>query len=228
MFLESMRNIVMIFGAIIAMYYTFIVINRFNLDSKSNLNKFLKDQYDVSLTALNNTNSDSEEFENIKLLVEERKYKALIGVPSVTNTCARYLLSLDEKSRFINLYVDVHQEIDFCEKNNKFEYGYGLKTKWIRKLKIWLGLILYLLCALLAIYTPLLYGSKEKFREDVYEKIVVHYSEAVFWFIAIVWLIFWGYAAFRFVQYSAKVNLTETLVEQKPIFKIENLFKFFK
>lgn len=225
MFLESIRNIVMIFGALIAMYYTFNLINRFILDSKSSLTKFLKDQYDISLTALNNTDSTIKEYEDIKLLVLDRKYKALIGTPYVTNNCAKYLLSLEDKSRFINLYTDVHQDVEFNEKNNKFEYAFGLRTKWIRKFKIYTGLILYMICALLALYTPMFYGSMPNFRKNFYDKVVANYSESVFWFIAIIWILFWGYAAFRCVKYSARINLTEILVEQKPIFKLESLFK---
>ena len=228
MFLESIRNIVMIFGAFVAMYYTFNLINRFNLDSKSNTNKFLKDQYDVSLTVLNNTELESSEYKDIKFLVEERKYKALIGVPTVTKNCAKYLLSLDDRSRFINLYIDTHKDVEFNEEENKFEFGFGLRTKWIRKLKIWISVLFYFICAFIALYTHVLFelfGSKDAFKKSVYDKIVVSFSESVFWFIAIIWVVFWGYTAYIFIKYAAKINLAEKLVAQKTDFNFKNLLR---
>lgn len=226
--LESIRNIAMIFGTVVAMYYTFILINRFHLDSKINTNKLLKDQYDVSLTALNNADSESSEYNDIQLLVEERKYKALIGVPTVTNNCAKYLLSLDDRSRFINLYIDAHKDVEFNEEKNKFEYGFGLRTTWIRKLKIWGGVFFYFIFAIIAIYTPILFdllGSNGTFEKNVYDKIVANSSAPVFGFIAIIWLIFWGYTAYNCIKYAAKINLAEKLVDQKPDFTFKKLFK---
>lgn len=211
-------NILVISSTALGMLWVIFQMIRMVGEAKRNSKKRLDEDYQSSLLILNNTSKRDPLYNHIKRLCEAKRNKSMVGVASVTHKCAEYLISLKENEKYIGLFKIAHRYTVFSEENNRLEYKFGLKTKWFRRLKMYSALIFYFVSAFLALYFPMLFGSFDNFKQEIYYVIVNQHSVATFWTVAIFWIATWGGLAVLSVQYAANINFAEKLVDHNPDF----------
>lgn len=207
-------KIISTIGAVLAVFTALFGITKFFLEVTANRRKQLREDYDALLLALKNTDEKDLNRVNIIDLAEAKKYQLIVGIPSIDKRCAQNLLRQSDKSNRIYQYRRSSSLIEFSEVDDKFNYSFGFKTKWIRATKKWGALILYIICFLLAT-GPIFFWKFLDPNQLIYNRHLTNNSLESFWSSFIIWVLMFLFLAFTAVNYASKIYFAEKLVENK-------------
>lgn len=212
--MDHILKIVSTIGAILAVFTALFTITRFFLEVTANKRKQLREEYDALLLALKNTDEKDINRANIIDLAETKKYQIIVGIPLIDKRRAQNLINHSDKANRIYQYRRSSSLIDFSEVDDKFNYSFGFRNPWIRAIKKWGALIIYITCFLLAAL-PIFFWKFIDPNQDIYQRHIANNSVESFWLSFITWVAMFLFLAFSAVNYASKIYFAEKLVENK-------------
>ena len=207
-------KIVAFIASMLTVATAFISIRKFFLEMSVSKRKQLRDDYEALLLALDNTSEDDKNKGNIFDLAETKKYQLIVGIPKIDRRKAQYLLKQAEKSLKIDQYKRGSSMVEFSVIEDKFNYIHGFQTGWIREIKKWGSLFLYVIFFILAAL-PVFFWRFFDPDQAKYTRYVTQNSVESFWVMLISYILMFLFFALVSLNYSAKIYFAEKLVENK-------------
>lgn len=212
--MDHFVKIITLIVSILTIATALIGIGKFFLENSVSKRKQLRDEYDGLLLALANTPEDDKNRANILDLAETKKYQLIVGIPEIDRRKAQYLLKQSDKTNKIYQYKRGSSLAEFSEVEDKFNYIHGFKTGWIRAIKKWGSLCLYVIFFILAVLPVFFWNFFDPDLEK-YNRFVTQNSVEGFWVTLIVWILMFLFLAFTSLNYTTKIYFAEKLVENK-------------
>lgn len=212
--MDHFVKIITLIVSILTIATALIGIGKFFLENSVSKRKQLRDEYDGLLLALANTPEDDKNRANILDLAETKKYQLIVGIPEIDRRKAQYLLKQSDKTNKIYQYKRGSSLAEFSEVEDKFNYIHGFKTGWIRAIKKWGSLFLYVIFFILAALPVFFWNFFDPDLEK-YNRFVTQNSVEGFWVTLIVWILMFLFLAFTSLNYTTKIYFAEKLVENK-------------